>query len=301
MTRSLALAVSLALLAALPARAGEPAPAQATPTAPDLPPATKDMRVPAIVVLKDGQQLRGWIVARDDAGITLELDGGARVVIPVASILRVDVAKPGQAQVRSPDPNRTRYLYSPTGFMLKGGEGYLSQTELLLTSVYYGVTDHLTVGIGTAIPFLFVQDGANLTGTIKVGGSLGDYVHLAAGVQGFWLPGADSGTTAGFLFGTATLGTPDLNLGVSAGPPFVAGNAGNDVGSVLVSVSGNARVSEHFALVTENWFAPSSNTGYALGFAARFIGQRLGVDAGLVFVEGTQVPIPWLDFTWHFQ
>jgi len=299
MTRALALVVSLASLAAPSARAEEPGAAQATPAA--SPAAARDGGTPALVVLKDGQQLRGRLVVRDDSGVTLELEGGTRMVIPAASILRVDVAKPGQAEVHSPDPNRTRYLYSPTGFMLKGGEGYLSQTELLLTSVYYGVTDNLTLGIGTAIPFLFVHDGANLTGTVKLGGSLGDYLHVAAGVQGFWLPGVDTGTTAGFLFGTVTLGTPDLNLGVSAGPPFVAGTAGNDVGKVLMSVSGNARLTEHVALVTENWFAPASDTGYALGFAVRFIGQRLGVDAGLVFVEGADVPVPWLDFTWHFK
>jgi hypothetical protein len=301
MTRSLVLVASLALLAARPARADEPAAAQTGPGTSTPAPAATPGGTPALVVFRDGQQLRGRLVARDESGITLELEGGGRIVIPATAILRVDLARPGQAEVHSPDPNRTRYLYSPTGFMLKGGEGYLSQTELLLTSVYYGVTDHLTIGLGTAVPFLFVKDGANLTGTLRVGGSVGEYVHLAAGVQGFWLPGVEAGTTAGFLFGTVTLGTPDLNLGVSAGPPFVAGTAGNDVGRVLVSVSGNARLSEHVALVTENWLAPSSSTGYALGFAVRFIGQRLGVDAGLVFVEGAQVPLPWLDFTWHFR
>jgi hypothetical protein len=258
--------------------------------------------VAALVVLKDGQQLRGKLVARDASGATIELPGGARVVVPAASIARIELAKEGQTEVRSRDPNRTRYLYSPSGFMLKGGEGYLSQTELLLTSVYYGVTDFMTLGIGTAIPFLFVEDGANLVGTLKLGLSAGEYVHLATGVQAFWLPGVEAGTTAGFLFGTVTLGTPDLHLGVSAGPPFVAGDAANDVGDFIFSVSGNVRVSEHVALVTENWFAPSGSEGfYALSGAIRFIGQRLGVDAGLVFGKGATVPVPWLDFTWNFQ
>ncbi len=100
--------------------------------------------------------------------------------------------------------------------------------------------------------------------------------------------------------GTVTLGTPDAHLGVSAGPPFVAGSGANEVGDVLLSVSGNVRVSDRIALVSENWFVPGGDTGYVLSGAVRFIGQRLGVDAGLVFVKGADIPVPWLDFTFMF-
>jgi len=285
------LLLAVALLAAGPsaAAAEAAAPAAQTPAG-----------TPALVVLKDGQQLRGRLVAQDASGATLELEGGARVVVPAASIERIELAKAGQAEVRSRDPNRTRYLYSPSGFMLKQGEGYVSQTELLVTSVAYGLTDHVTVGLGTAVPFLFVEDGVNLVGTLKVGADVNEWVHVAAGAQGLWLPGIEAGTTAGLLFGTVTLGTPDLHLGISAGPPFVAGTDENDVGQVIFSISGNARVSEHLALVSENWILPGGDGGYVLTGALRIIGQRLGVDAGLMFFKGSSVPLPWLDFTWNF-
>lgn len=287
------LAAALALLLAVPALAHrlEEQGAPATPSAEG---------TPALVLLKDGQQLRGRLVAQDATGATLELEGGARVLVPAASIERIELARAGQAEVRTRDPNRTRYLYSPSGFMLKQGEGYVSQTELLVTSVAYGLTDHLTVGLGTSIPFLFVEDGVLLIGTVRVGGDVGEYVHLAAGAQGFWLPGVESGTTVGLLFGTVTLGTPDLNIGLSGGPPFVAGDLANDTGPFMFAVSGTARLSEHFALVTENWILPSSDNAYLLSGALRFISGRLGVDAGLLFPEGSEVPIPWLDFTWNF-
>jgi len=285
------LLLAVALLApSSPAAAGEAA----------APAAQAPAGTPALVVLKDGQQLRGRLVAQDASGATLELEGGARVVVPAASIERIELAKAGQAEVRSRDPNRTRYLYSPSGFMLKQGEGYVSQTELLVTSVAYGLTDHVTVGLGTAVPFLFVEDGVNLVGTLKVGADVNEWVHVAAGAQGLWLPGIEAGTTAGLLFGTVTLGTPDLHLGISAGPPFVAGTDQNDVGQVIFSISGNARVSEHLALVSENWILPGGDGGYVLTGALRIIGQRLGVDAGLMFFKGSSVPIPWLDFTWNF-
>ncbi|MFT3912837.1 MAG: hypothetical protein QM704_01770 [Anaeromyxobacteraceae bacterium] len=184
--------------------------------------------------------------------------------------------------------------------MLRQGEGYVSQTELLFTSVAYGVTDHVTIGLGTAIPALFVEDGFNLLGTLKAGLDVNEHVHVAVGGQTLWLPGLDAGTTGGVLFGALTLGTPDLHLGVAAGPLFVTGNEANDFGDVLMTVSGNARVSEHLALVSENWFLPGSSNGFVLSGALRIIFQRLGVDVGLMFAKDADVPIPWLDFTWNF-
>ncbi|MFO0582535.1 MAG: hypothetical protein U0229_09700 [Anaeromyxobacter sp.] len=291
----------LAALLALGAAASEAPAASPDAPAPAAAPALAEPQgTPALLVMKDGQQLRGRLIAQDAAGATLELPGGSRVVVPAASILRIELAKAGQTEVRSRDPNRTRYLYSPSGFMLHEGEGYVSQTELLFTSVAYGVTDHVTVGLGTMIPALFVQDGFNLLGTVKAGLDVTEHVHVAVGGQTLWLPGLDAGTTGGVLFGALTLGTPDLHLGVAAGPLFVTGNKASDFGDVLMSVSGNARVSEHLALVSENWFLPGSSNSFVLSGALRIIFQRLGVDVGLLFPKGSDVPIPWLDFTWNF-
>jgi hypothetical protein len=300
--RALGLLLAVALPVSPRAAAPEPPPAPAATPAASAPAATPPAgeRVPALVFLKDGQQLRGTLVSRDAAGATLELEGGTRVVVPEASIARIELGKSGQARVWSSDPNRTRYLYSPSGFMLKQGEGYVSQTELLVTTVAYGLADHLTLALGTSVPFLFVEDGVNLMAMLKAGVSLGQYVHVAAAGQVLWLPGVDAGTTVGLLLGTVTVGTQDAHLGVSIGPPFVAGTDVNEVGDVALSVSGNYRLSDRIALVSENWFLPSSDSGYALSGAVRFIGQRLGVDAGLVFVNGATVPLPWLDFTFSF-
>jgi hypothetical protein len=203
-------------------------------------------------------------------------------------------------QARAPDPGRTRYLYSPSAFMLGEGEGYVSQTELLFTSVAYGLNDHLTVGVGTALPFLFSAGGKgmNFVGTVKAGGSVSEHLHLAVGAQGFLLPSA--GVGAGFLFGTATIGTPDAHLSLSAGPPFLADGGESDLGGLLYSVSGALRVSDGVALVTENWIIPGGEEPFNVySGAVRFIGQKLAVDAGLVFLEGSPVALPWVDFTWR--
>jgi hypothetical protein len=187
--------------------------------------------------------------------------------------------------------------------MLRAGEAYFSQTELLFSSLAFGITDFLTLGIGAAIPAWFAQNGFNLVGTVKLGGSLGEYVHVAGGAQAFWLPGVDSGASVGFLFGTLTLGTPDLHLGISAGPPFAIGSGRGQLGTLLLSLSGSARMARSFALVTENWFVPGYTSGFQVvnALAARIMGDNIAVDLGFLRVPGASIPVPWLDFTYNIH
>jgi hypothetical protein len=204
---------------------------------------------------------------------------------------------------RARDSNRTRYLYSPSGFMLKQGEGYLSQTELVLTSVAYGATDWLTLQAGTVIPAL-VYDPLHSPAifAVKAGWSPAPLWHLAGGFQTFVLPDSSGTVAAGFLFATATWGTEDLHFGISAGPPFALSSETTDLGNVLVSLSANWRAFSHGALVTENWVITGGGRTHVVASGAyRFISDRIAVDVGLIFSDVTSgIPIPWLDFTWHF-
>ena len=300
--RTSLVALACLLLAAPEARAEGPAapPATAAPAPSTAPPGPQPGQE-VVVVLKDGQKLRGKLVSQDAGGVTIE-SSGARMQFPSASVQAVAVPGSEAAEGAWPrDPNRTRYLYSPSGFMLRQGEGYLSQTELLLTTVGFGVTDWLTVQAGTILPWLIYEPSTlPFTVALKAGGSASEYVHLAGGFQVFAAPGLATGA-AGLLFGTVTLGTESLNLGVSAGPPFAIGSGTSELGRVVVSVSGNWRVARSIALVSENWFAQVEGSTEWIGSAAvRFIGDRLGVDAGFLFASGTTFPVPWLDFTWHF-
>lgn len=302
MARSLAAVVALLVAAPGPAHGQEPGATPQPPAAGPAAPAPQEEGRLAAVRLKSGQVLTGRIVSRDERELVLESEDGVRSVIPAASIAEVREAAAGATRAPwDPDPNRTRYLYTPSGFMLPQGEGYVSQTELLLTTVAFGVTDWLTLGVGGVVPAWFAEDGFNLIGLVKVGGELTPWLHVAGTVESFWAPGLDDATTAGLAFATVTLGRPDLHLGVSAGVPFVVGDAENDVGDTVFSVSGVARVSRRVALVTENWVFPGSEDDVVVsGFAVRFIGSQLAVDVGLLFSPDAEVPFPWLDFTWNF-
>jgi hypothetical protein len=270
--------------------------------------APSDSDAPAIgsevrVVLADGQELRGRLTARDTGGVSIDVSG-TPLTFPTSAVREVTPAPPPGADAARPrDPNRTRYLYSPSAFFLRQGEGYVSQTELLMTSVAVGATDWLTLQAGTVIPVLFYEPTSlPFLLAVKVGGHVGGPVALAAGFQTLVLPGVAEAPAIGVAFATVTLGDEDHHLSVSAGPPFLLSHGTTDLGPVLIAVSGAVRLSRGVALVSENWILPGGNTStdvLASG-AVRLIAQRLGVDVGLVFANGAGVPLPWLDFTWNW-
>jgi hypothetical protein len=308
-----------------------PAPAQTPPpltTAPEAPPPSPlraaDPRRGQLVtvVLRDGQVLRGRSVVRTEHAVVIELVSGGEISIPAALVGGVEDDRGSLITARGElwfdDANRTRYLYGPSALMLKRGEAYFSQKELLISELGYGITDNFSVVVG-ALPVLwFVPDGRglNATGGLKVGGSLTEMFHLGGGLQFIVLPNV-SGTTqspaaGGFVFATATWGRSDQHLSVSASYPVVfSGGQDPVVSAFIATVSGSLRVGKHIALVSENWLVlPSAFPGDFLladGISLRFMGERFAVDVGGVWVATSQglqllgIPIPWLDFTYHFQ
>lgn len=294
------LVAALSLLAALPLTAtrAKEVPA-AEPAAASAPAGGAEGEVR--VVMHDGQVLRGRLVARDASTLTLEM-AGARLSLPASAVREVASAT-GARGGAARDPNRTRYLYSPSAFLLRQGEGYLSQTQLFVTSVAVGATDWLTLQAGTVLPVLFYAPTMTpFVVAVKAGGPVGGGVHLAGGFQTAVIPGLSAAPAVGILFGTLTLGDEDRHVSLSAGPPFLLSKSSSALGAVLVSLSGAVRVSPSFALVTDNWLIPVDGRAYLVGSAAlRFITDRLGIDAGFVFFEGAGVPLPWLDFSWHWR
>ncbi len=315
----LTIPAALALTALLSLTPEEPTSLEATPdtaeseaVAPEE--ATPESRELSRITLEDGQVLRGVVVHRDAQRVVVELVGGSRMELPAEAVASVEletratVEKDGE--LRFVDPNRTRYLYAPSAMMLRAGEGYVSQKELFFTSFSYGVTDFLTLQAGSAVPFWFTQGGFNLIGGLKIGGPVQeDRLHLAAGAQVLTIPNigtAGIGNTFGLLFGTATYGTPDIHFSVAMGTPFLlTGGAEPFPGQLILTASGNVRMTKSLALVTENWMLIDS-TPYSLeppmlnSLALRIFGEQWAVDVGAIRVPYVSFPVPWLDFTYNF-
>ena len=273
------------------------------------------------VTLKNGQIFRGRILERTDTTIRLDLLGAGEMTLLLDKVESVEVDETveltEEGKLYKRDPNRTRYLYNPSAMQLKKGEGYFSQKELCFSSVAYGLTDHISVLVGSVIPMLLASDGVfNFITAVKVGDTIEeDKFHVAAGFEAFSLEDDGQLWSAGFLFGSATLGSDRSHVTLSAGKPFSLDSESRDLGPAIVTLSGNVRGSSSVSFITENWFLAPDSADYDddgnltsssrefmffSSIAARIMGEHLAVDVGLVFMKDVTVPLPWLDFTYNW-
>jgi len=168
----------------------------------------------AEVVLDDGQVLVGVVAKEADGSVVITLGSGTTLRFPAAAVRAVRAVHEVREDLAigpkswDPDPNKSRYLYSPSAFGLGQGRGYISQKQLILTEAAFGVTDWWDIQAGTSIITLLIPGGAvGMVGT-KLSLPVANDVRIAAGAQGIFF---ESG--AGVLaFGTGTHETTRLAL-----------------------------------------------------------------------------------------
>ena len=255
------------------------------------------------IVMKNGQIYRGWIIEQSDTHIRVDLLGAGEMTLERDKVQSVTVDETVEmnekGELYKRDPNRTRYLYGPSAVSLKKGEGYFSQKQLFFSSMAYGLTDNISILAGSIIPLLLGSDGTfNFITAVKVGDTISeDQLHLAAGAEAFSFKESGDIWSAGFIFGSATLGSHRQHFTLSAGKPFALSSDSKDLGPIIVTLSGNVRTGRRVSLISENWFFEDY---HILSAAARLMGENLAVDVGLLFFKDADIPIPWLDFTYNW-
>ncbi|MDP9178747.1 MAG: hypothetical protein M3O61_13775 [Gemmatimonadota bacterium] len=256
-----------------------------------------DSTIVVTVSTVDGSSIVGRVVAANDSSIQVQTSGGL-LTIPFTSIRTVQTASQRAAEGWFPNPNDTRLFFAPTGRMLKKGEGYFSVYQLFLPGVAYGVTDNFTIGGGVSVVPTGLENQIYYI-TPKVGMSVGEKVHLGAGVlvAGAFRGGDDFG---GIFYGVGTYGTSDASVTGGLGYGFV----GEDVASEpLGMIGGEKRISRRVALVTENYFVTSGIGDPLISGGVRFMSEKLTVDFALFSLLGNNdtVPFfPWIDFVFKF-
>lgn len=248
-----------------------------------------------IVTLRDGSTIFGRILAVNGDTVTFQTQAGniQLSASAIREIKEIPAADLREGEYWFPNPNSTRLFFAPSGQMLKKGEGYFSDYELFFPGIAYGVTDNVTIGGGVSLFPAAVEDQVYYV-TPKIGISVADKVHVAAGV----LFAGTKGGTGGIYYGVGTFG--DGNASVTLGGGY--GFAGGKIEAKPVGmIGGELRVSRRIGIVTENYLLPVSDNNFLYSFGLRFMGEKLTTDLALVNVSGSDViGIPYVDFVFRF-
>lgn len=233
-----------------------------------------------LVTLKDGSTMRGTIVSENPQEISLATENVGTVTIKkdqIKSMVLLDQSNLKSGKYWFPNPNYSRYFIGP-GIQLKKGDGYYQNVDVLFNTVSYGITNYFSLGGGVELlstlhgqPIIILMPklGFEVTKSLWLGGGI-LYVNLSA------LSGVDISGGLGIGYGSATFGNENNNVSLGIGWGYV-GSRWSD--KPVITLSGMARVSPRFGLVTENWFVPDYSV---FTYGIRFIGEKMSVDIGLV-------------------
>jgi hypothetical protein len=253
----------------------------------------------------DGNEYLGQIESEDEAKIVLKTEKLGSITIN-----KIDIKKREEVAIQQikdgkywfPNPQSTRYFWSPNGYGLNKGEGYYQNIWVLWNQFTYGLTDNFSVG-GAVIPvFLFGGGPTPFFFTSKFSiPVVKNKINLGAGAIVGTVLGEEE-TTFGILYGISTFGSRDANVSVGLGYAFAAGEFAS---SPLVNFNGMLRVSNRGYLLTENYIITADGeVAVMISLGGRSIIKKAALDYGLFFPVfpdmGSFVAVPWLGFTIPF-
>ncbi len=255
------------------------------------------------IMLIDGSEFVGKFVEKDSNTLIIATSSLPKVEIPfsqIKSISIVDDSDFKNGMYWFPNPNATRYFFSPSSFNLKAGEGYYQNSYLLFNSINYGISDFFSIGGGFELTSTFSASEPIFYVTPKVGFELTENFNVGGGL--LFLSAAGE-ANLGITYGTATYGNRNDNLTLGLGWGFFDGEFSSRPN---ITFSGMKRVKRKFSLVTENWFIPIYDDSYygILSYGVRFFSEKIAVDLGFInnkdIAEGIAIGVPYVDFVVKF-
>ena len=255
------------------------------------------------IEMLDGTVLLGKIKSRGDGIIFLTTMSGVEASVPLNQIKEMTTISSTsihKGEYWFENPNATRYLFGPSAFNLKKGEGYYQNTYLFLNSFNYGVTDYFSIGGGIELLTLFNGSPAFVL-TPKVGFRTGPKTSMGGGILYANLGDLGDRSNFGIAYGVVTRGTVDKNFTVGLGWGIVD----NEFSSrPIITFSGMTRLSKKIALVSENWIVPADIYYPLFSYGIRFFGEKMAID--LAFINNPDIAsevvigIPYVDFMVKF-
>ncbi len=257
--------------------------------------------------LTDGTKIVGEIINDAPDSVMVRTTAGVEMTVPRTTITSM---KPATGHLKGgrylrKDPNYARLLFAPTGRPLQKGQGYITDTYVLLPGVAYGITNQFSMLIGfSLVPGIDFNDQV-LYIVPKFGVEISKTAAISIGAlyTSFW-----DDVSAGIVYSVGTIGEHDRSLHAGLGLGFTK-ESGSDFEFAkrpVFVVGGNLRLSNGVALVGESWPIPAIDLGRTIvpvAVAVRFFGDNIAIDVGAVIekhVIAEGFPIPWLTAAYNF-
>jgi hypothetical protein len=250
---------------------------------------------------RDGNGYTGLVLSSDSFSVRFKAEKLGEITVLRTEVLSLEPLEDKQLKDGKywfPNPQSTRYFFSPNGYGLKKGEGYYQNIWVLMNSVAIGLTDHVSVGAGMIPLFLFAGAPTPVWVTAKVSiPVVKDKFNLGAGLLAGTAVG-EPDTGFGIFYGLATIGSKDRNVTLGGGYGFAVDS---ENGSPMFNLSGMLRIGPRGYLVTENYlFVSEFSSTLVLSFGGRTIIKGAGLDYGLIvpaISDAGMILIPWLGIT----
>jgi hypothetical protein len=260
------------------------------------------------IILNDGNKLYGQILKREKKELVFQTENLGKINIPVQNIKKIQKVEKTNlvaGEYWFPNPNNTRYLFSPTAIPLKKGEGYYQNADIIVNSANYGVSNNFTIGGGIVLPAVAFL-------TPKVGFKLAEKLYIGAGA----IVGVITGPSlVGIVYGITTYGSGEHNITLGSGYGFAEDES---LDGPIITLSGMTRVARRVSLVTENWAIPIPASDYVngqyvekteymvfLSYGMRFMpNEKYSFDFAFInsrdIIEFIPIGIPFIDFVIKF-
>lgn len=241
----------------------------------------------------------GTIISRDAEKIVFDSRELGVITIRVKDVRKMEKISPAkfiEGEFWFENPQAARYFWAPNGYGLKRGESYYQNVWIFFNQFSFGITDHVSMGLGIIPVFLFEGGATPVWITPKVSIPIRDKLNLGGGALIGTILGEYSDGAFGIAYGTATYGSKDRNINMGLGYGFAGGEWGN---SPTVLLSGMYRVSKRGYVLTENyWIDAGDENVVLLSFGGRSVLKKVSIDYGAVLPaltgENIWVIVPWL-------
>ncbi|HHH52976.1 MAG TPA: hypothetical protein ENK91_04905, partial [Bacteroidetes bacterium] len=147
-----------------------------------------------VIELKDETRLVANIIERNPNTITIKTASIPKVEIALDQITNIEEVLPQSIKKGKywfKNPHSTRYLFAPSSYNLKKGEGYYQNAWLVLNSFNVGITDYFSFGGGIELITTFTEGRPIFFLTPKVGFEASEKVHLGGGILYASIPADD--------------------------------------------------------------------------------------------------------------